>query len=59
MAEIVNLRTARNARKRAAQASEASANRAKFGMTKAEKARQHADKSRTDRQLDGARLDRD
>ena len=59
MAEIVNLRAARKAKQRSGKASEASANRAKFGMTKAEKANLQAEQSRAARQLDGAKLERD
>ncbi len=55
MAEIVNLRIARKARARQNAEREAAENRAKFGLTKAEKQRQSADGERTDRLLDGAK----
>lgn len=57
MAEIVNLRSARKARARAAHESEAQANRAKFGRTKAEKARDRIEAERAARFIDGARRD--
>ncbi|MES2300896.1 MAG: DUF4169 family protein [Pseudomonadota bacterium] len=55
MAEIVNLRMVRKAKARAEHQAEAQANRAKFGRTKAEKARDRLDAERTARLLDGAR----
>lgn len=55
MAEIVNLRLARKAKARAAQQTEAQANRAKFGRTRAEKTRDRIEAERTARLLDGAR----
>ncbi len=55
MAEIVNLRMVRKAKTRAEHQAEAQANRAKFGRTKAEKARDQLDAERTARLLDGAR----
>lgn len=57
MAEIVNLRAVRKAKARAGQESEAQANRAKFGRTKAEKARDRIEAERTARILDGAKRD--
>jgi hypothetical protein len=58
MAEIINLRIARKARKRADDETRAAENRVKFGRTKTEKAAQRADQIRTDQVLDGARRDR-
>ena len=55
MAEIVNLRQARKARDRKVRASQADANRALHGRTKAERAAEEASRSRLDRALDGAR----
>ena len=57
MAEIINLRMARKAKVRAAQQTEAQANRAKFGRTKAEKARDVTEAERAARLLEGARRD--
>lgn len=59
MAEIVNLRSVRKAKQRSDKANEAAANRAKFGMSKADKMQTMADKVRAARQLDGAKLERD
>ena len=53
MAEIVNLRQARKAKARTEKEAEASANRAKFGRTKAEKAVDTAKKALEDKRLDG------
>ena len=58
MADIVNLRTARKQKARAAREAEAAANRAAFGRPKAER-ELNAAKEAIDRQrLDGHRLDR-
>ena len=57
MAEIINLRTARKARARQNAEREAAHNRAKFGQTTAEKQHQRADAERTERLLDGAKLE--
>lgn len=57
MAEVVNLRAARKAKARAAHESEAQANRAKFGRTRAEKARDKIEAERAERVLDGAKRD--
>lgn len=59
MAEIVNLRQARKAKKRAAGDEAAAANRARFGRTKGEKLAQEAEADRQVRLLDGARRDRE
>ena len=56
MGEIVNLRLARKARARRAAAA-ADVNRAAFGRTKAERARDAEERARGERVLDGARLD--
>lgn len=52
MAEIINLRTARKAKARAAKDDLAAQNRVKFGRTKAEKQAESAIKSLTERKLD-------
>ncbi|MFA5970081.1 MAG: DUF4169 family protein [Sphingomonas sp.] len=57
MAEIVNLRTARKAKLRSAASAEATANRAAFGRTKAEKEATAAQARRQTRTLDGAKLE--
>ena len=59
MAEIVNLRLARKARKRTDDQSQAAANRAKFGRSKAEKAAQRIDIERASGVLDGAKREPD
>lgn len=57
MAQIVNLRMARKARDRAKAEQVAAENRAKFGLTKAEKARQRIDAERDAARIDGARIE--
>lgn len=59
MAEIVNLRQARKAAKRAADARTAETNRAKFGRTKAEKARDRTEAGRLARAMEGAKIERE
>ncbi|MET0238457.1 MAG: DUF4169 family protein [Sphingobium sp.] len=59
MAEIVNLRMARKARKRIDEQRQAEQNRAKFGRTKAEKDRDRIDADRAVRRIDGAKLERE
>lgn len=59
MAEIINLRAARKARKRADDAALADQNRAKFGRTRAEKDRDRMEAERLARQVDGARREGD
>lgn len=54
MAEIINLRQARKARVRAEKERVASANRAKFGQTKAEREARRAQEALMDRRLDGS-----
>ena len=57
MAEIVNLRRARKARARDDAATNAAANRAAFGRTKAEREAARAVEQRRDSLLDGAKRD--
>ena len=57
MAEIINLRLARKARKRAQNEAAASTNRARFGQSKGERLQQEAEASRQQRHLDGAKRD--
>lgn len=56
MGEVVNLRLARKAKKRAGKERKAEANRTKFGRSKAEKQADQLEKARAERMLDGARL---
>ena len=56
MAEIINLRLARKARKRSDAEKQADTNRAKFGRSKAERTVQRLDEARDRRTLDGAKL---
>jgi hypothetical protein len=56
VAEIINLRQARKIRTRRKAEVAADANRAKFGRTKAEKARDAHAAATLDRTIDGARL---
>jgi ribosomal protein S2 len=56
MAEIINLRMARKAQKRISAEKTAAQNRAKFGITKAEKQKQRAEAERLQKTTDGARL---
>ncbi|WP_338664282.1 DUF4169 family protein [Pararoseomonas sp. SCSIO 73927] len=58
MAEIVNLNRARKARDRAAAETEAAANRAAHGRTRAERAKDAEAKAKRDALLDGARLEK-
>jgi len=55
MAEIVNLRLARKARDRRAREALADANRLLHGRSKPERAAADAERTRTDKALDGAR----
>jgi hypothetical protein len=59
MAEIVNLRQARKAKRRDADAAQAEANRARHGLTKAERRTVQDDADRAARTLDGAKRTRD
>ena len=56
-ADVVNLRQARKAKARADKQRTASANRAVFGRTKAEKAKASAERERAGRALDSHRHD--
>lgn len=53
-ADIVNLRRARKAKARSGKDAEAAENRAKFGRTKAERARDAIEQARARRAVDGA-----
>lgn len=55
MAEVINLRMARKARKRADAVAEADANRAKFGRSKAEKRTDGDEAARRNALLDAAK----
>jgi hypothetical protein len=55
MAEIVNLNRARKAKARDAAEAKASENRAKYGQTKAERARVAAEKAKLRTVIDGAK----
>jgi hypothetical protein len=57
MGEIVNLKRARKAKARDDAAAEAAANRAKYGMTKAERAQIRDDAARRAKTLDHAKRD--
>ena len=59
MAEIVNLRMARKARKRSGATALAAANRAKFGQEKAAKLVRRRESERAEALLDGAQRERD
>ena len=59
MGDLVNLKSVRKAKARLADAAAADANRAKFGRTKTEKARDSVESARRERELDEARLERD
>jgi hypothetical protein len=56
MGEIVSLKQARKTRARNAKETQAAANRAAFGRTKAQKAADVTEQARKDALLDGARL---
>jgi hypothetical protein len=58
-ADIVNLRRARKAKARTDKESEATANRALFGRTKAEKTRQAAERKQAARALESHRRDKE
>jgi hypothetical protein len=59
MAEIVNLRQARKAKKRAEQATQAATNRARHGASKAERRQAEDEAARLARTVDGARREPD
>ena len=54
MGEVVNLRLARKARARDEAQAKATANRARFGRSKAERRAEEMEAARRDRTLDGA-----
>ena len=56
MGDVINLRIARKVRARAAKASIAETNRARFGRTKTEKQAQMVEAARREKRLDEARL---
>jgi hypothetical protein len=58
MGDVVNFNKARKAKSRAEAKSAAEANRAKFGRTRAEKTRDRVDKARTERLVDGAKIEK-
>jgi len=58
VAEVVNLRLARKAKRRAEGEAISTANRAKFGATKAERAQVAAETERRERTLDAAKRER-
>ena len=55
--QVVNLRRVRKQKTREAKTQEAGERRAKFGLPKAEKARQTDTQTRDDKRLDGHRLE--
>lgn len=59
MGDVVNLRSARKAKQRGEAQAQAAANRARFGETKAEKAKRSAEAQRHLRTVDGAKRDLD
>ena len=59
MAEIINLNRARKDRAKAEAKTQAAVNRAAHGRPKAEKDLAHAQADKRDRDLDGARIERD
>ncbi|TLP48459.1 DUF4169 family protein [Cohaesibacter sp. CAU 1516] len=56
MTEIINLRQARKARNRQEKEKQAEANRALFGRTKGQKAKDKAEADKLNRHLDGHKL---
>lgn len=59
MAELINLRLARKAKARADARQVAATNRAKHGLSKAERTRQKIDADRDARTFDGARREKE
>jgi len=57
MAEPVNLNRFRKTRKRAEERKQAAENRVAFGRTKAERVKDRGEARKTDRDLDGKKLD--
>lgn len=58
MGDVINLRQARKAAKRAGDARDAAANRLRFGRTKGQKAADVLEARRAAAAIDGARLER-
>ena len=56
-AEIINLRRARKAKARVERATEAAANRRRFGRSKDEKRKEAAERERAARSIEGHRRD--
>jgi hypothetical protein len=59
MGDVVNLNRTRKAKARVDAKTTAEANRAKFGRTKEAKARDQAEKARTEKVVEGAKLEKD
>jgi len=59
MAEIVNLRQARKRKKRADKEAQAAESRVRHGRTKAESGHQAKERDKSEKTLDGKRLDPD
>jgi len=59
MAEIINLRLARKAQRRAKAEQQAATNRAKLGQAKGETLRQRQEAARQEHQFDGAKREQD
>ncbi len=59
MAEIINLRIARKAKKRSDRMQAAAANRARFGQSKQARLVHEQERDRADQALDGAKRERD
>nr|WP_295889548.1 DUF4169 family protein [uncultured Devosia sp.] len=57
MAEIINLKTVRKQKARAAKETQAAQNRVVFGQTKAEKLRHASEKALADKRIDGHKKD--
>ncbi len=58
MADTINLNRARKKKRAAEKARTAENNRAKFGRTKAQKARDAAESEKRERSLDGHKIDK-
>lgn len=59
MGDLINLKAARKTKARSDAKALADTNRAKFGRTKAEKARDALEKTRHERALDGAAIEKE
>ena len=57
MAEIINLKSVRKQKARAAKEEQAAQNRVLFGQTKAEKLRQASERALADKRIDGHKKD--